>query len=175
MRIAYLECFSGISGDMFLGALIDAGVSPKLLEKTVSALDLRAKLEISKVVRSGVSATKVDVWVEGEKDMPREQYWAKHDVAHPHSHAHGHSHDDAHESDDHPSSHGQPTEAGAPAAVARGGSAQPTHEHGHSHRGLPEIRKIIEAAAISDLAKKTAILIFETLGAAEARVHNVPL
>ena len=36
MRIAYLDCFSGISGDMFLGALVDAGVSPKLLEDTVA-------------------------------------------------------------------------------------------------------------------------------------------
>ena len=48
MRIAYLECFSGISGDMFLGALIDAGVPPGLLESTVSALKVGAKLEISK-------------------------------------------------------------------------------------------------------------------------------
>ena len=63
MRIAYLECFSGISGDMFLGALVDAGVSPALLETAVRALDLGARLEISKVMRSGIAATKVDVWV----------------------------------------------------------------------------------------------------------------
>ncbi len=81
MRIAYLECFSGISGDMFLGALVDAGVSPKLLEDTVAALGVGAKLEISRVIRSGISATKVDVWVDGEKDMPREEYWAKQSVA----------------------------------------------------------------------------------------------
>src|ERR1700746_1467091 len=79
MRIAYLECFSGISGDMFLGALVDAGVSPRPLEDAVSALGLGAKLEISRVMRSGISATKVDVWVDGEKDMPREEYWAKQD------------------------------------------------------------------------------------------------
>ena len=68
MRTAYLECFSGISGDMFLGALVDAGVSPQLLERGTAALGVGAELEISRVTRSGISATKVDVWVEGEKD-----------------------------------------------------------------------------------------------------------
>ena len=77
MRIAYLECFSGISGDMFLGALVDAGVPPRLLEVTVAALDVGARLAISRVVRSGISATKVDVYVGNEKDLPREEYWAQ--------------------------------------------------------------------------------------------------
>jgi uncharacterized protein (DUF111 family) len=63
MRIAYLDCFSGISGDMFLAALIDAGVSSKLLEETVAALNIGATLEISKVNRSGIAATKVVVIV----------------------------------------------------------------------------------------------------------------
>ena len=175
MRIAYLECFSGISGDMFLGALIAAGVAPELLEDTVRALGLGAKLEISKVVRSGISATKVDVWVEGEKDMPREEYWAKHDVVHPHSHAHAHSHDEAHQSADHGPSHGQPRQAGAPTTIAPGQPAPAAHEHQHPHRGLAEIRKIIGAAAISDGAKMIAISIFEALGAAEAKIHDVPV
>jgi uncharacterized protein (TIGR00299 family) protein len=61
MRIAYLDCFSGISGDMFLGALVDAGVSPRLLEDTVTALDLGASLEISRMQRGGIAATKVNV------------------------------------------------------------------------------------------------------------------
>jgi uncharacterized protein (TIGR00299 family) protein len=61
MRIAYLDCFSGISGDMFLGALVDAGVSPRLLEDTVTALDLGASMEISRVQRGGIAATKVNV------------------------------------------------------------------------------------------------------------------
>ena len=71
MRIAYLDCFSGMSGDMFLGALVDAGVSAALLEETVAALNLGAKLEISKVNRSGITATKIDVLVHGEKELPR--------------------------------------------------------------------------------------------------------
>jgi len=168
MRIAYLECFSGISGDMFLGALVDAGVPPRLLEETVAALGVGAKLEISRVVRSGISATKVDVWVDGEKDMPREEFWAKRDAAralspakadhdHQHPHRHGHSHqEDAEQS-----------RAKAPAPHE--------HEHVHPHRGLTEIRKIISAAAISESAKETAIRIFEALGAAEAKIHSVPV
>ena len=82
MRIAYLECFSGISGDMFLGALVDAGVPARVLEETVAALGVGAQLEISRVVRSGISATKVDVWVDGEKDLPREEYWEREEHAH---------------------------------------------------------------------------------------------
>ena len=58
---------------MFMGALIDAGVPPQTLEQTVAALNVGARLEISRVVRSGISATKVDVWVDGEKDLPREE------------------------------------------------------------------------------------------------------
>src|SRR3981189_2701999 len=93
MRISYLDCFSGISGDMFLGALVDAGVSPKLLEDTVAALDVGARLEISRVVRGGVAATKVDVYAHGEKDLPREVFWERQE----HGHSGGHSHPHAHE------------------------------------------------------------------------------
>jgi uncharacterized protein (TIGR00299 family) protein len=89
MRIAYLECFSGMSGDMFLGALVDAGIPPQVLEATVAALGVGARLEVSRVVRSGISATKVDVWVGGEKDTPREQYWERHQHSHEDSHGRG--------------------------------------------------------------------------------------
>jgi uncharacterized protein (TIGR00299 family) protein len=61
MRIAYLDCFSGISGDMFLGALVDAGVPLSLLEQTTAALNIGARLEYRKVVRGGITGTKVDV------------------------------------------------------------------------------------------------------------------
>jgi len=159
MRIAYLECFSGISGDMFLGALVDAGVSAELLEKTVAALGVGAKIEISKVMRSGISATKVDVWVDGEKDMPREEYWAKQETEHAHSHAHAQEH--APHSHNHSHGHGD--------------SVKHRHEHSHVHRGLTEIRTIITKASIPESAKATAIRIFQALGAAEAKIHNVPI
>jgi hypothetical protein len=82
MRIAYLDCFSGISGDMFLGALVDAGVPADVLRQTVGELNVGAKLEVSRVVRAGISATKVDVLVGGKKDRPRK------------SHDHHHHHHD---------------------------------------------------------------------------------
>ena len=77
MRIAYLDCFSGISGDMFLGALVDAGVPAQLLEQTVAALNIEARLQIARVQRNGISATKVDVFSHGEKDLPREECWER--------------------------------------------------------------------------------------------------
>jgi uncharacterized protein (TIGR00299 family) protein len=171
MRIAYLECFSGISGDMFLGALVDAGVSPQLLEQTVAALNLGAKLEISRVVRGGISATKVDVWVDGEKDMPREEYWAKQHGEHLRANDHTQAQDHSHEhSDRHSHGHGESHSQTA----SRAGTPAP-HPHSHAHRGLAEIRKLISASSVPESAKNTATSIFEALGAAEAKIHNVPV
>ena len=173
MRIAYLDCFSGMSGDMFLGALIDAGVPPRLLEETVAALGLGARLQISRVVRSGISATKVDVWVDGEKDLPREQYWAKQDVArapspaeskHEHGHLYHHERDHAHDHTHEYVVEHEHSRAGAPAP----------HTHRHARR-LSEIREIISKAAVSDTSKKTAIATFEALGAAEAKIHDTSI
>jgi pyridinium-3,5-bisthiocarboxylic acid mononucleotide nickel chelatase len=153
MRVAYLECFSGMSGDMFLGALVDAGVPARVLEETVAALGVGAKLEISRVVRSGISATKVDVYADGEKDLPREEHGERQEQ-HQHSHEHGeHSH-----------SHAGETRTGVSAP----------HEHSHG-RGLTEIRELISAAPISESAKKNAIAIFEALGRAEAKIHNTSI
>ncbi len=152
MRIAYLDCFSGISGDMFLGALVDAGVSPKLLEDTVAALDIGARLEISRVQRGGISATKIDVYANGEKDLPREVFWKQHDHAHEHEHP-------------------QVWRRGS-APPRTGQSPVPTQDHHVHGRNLTEIREIIEKAAISGTAKATAIRIFEALGEAEAEIHN---
>ncbi len=155
MRIAYIDAFSGISGDMFLAALLDAGVPPRLLEETVAALNVGARLEVRHVDRSGISATKVDVWAGDEKDLPREEYWKnKEDLdkvartpsrGHTHDHGHEHHHDHEHSHD---------------------------RDHDHPHRGLKEIREIIAQAKISETAKARALAIFEALADAEAKVHN---
>ncbi len=171
MRIAYLECFSGISGDMFLGALIDAGVSPEVFHQTVKALGVDARLEVSRVDRSGISATKVDVIAAGEKELPREEFWSDQGFAqHEHSHSHSHAHDHAH-SHDHPHEH-HASKQEHEHSHSHEHSSAPDHNHKHPHRGLKEIRQIIGQAALSSSVKDRAIRIFEALGAAEARVHN---
>jgi pyridinium-3,5-bisthiocarboxylic acid mononucleotide nickel chelatase len=168
MRIAYLDCFSGMSGDMFLGALIDAGVPAKLFEDTVAALNIGARLEISRVSRSGIAAAKVDVFVHGEKELPREVFaeqqsrTQRHEPEH-HVHKHGPEHVELREHNYLQSGH-EATRAGA--------SAAHQHEHG---RGLKEICEIVRNAGISDGAKRTAVAIFEALGAAEGKIHNTDI
>jgi uncharacterized protein (TIGR00299 family) protein len=160
MRIAYLDCFSGISGDMFLGALIDAGVSPKLFEDTVAALNVGARLETTKVVRGGILATKVDVYVNGEKDLPREVFLEQGQHKLDHSHDHMHTHDRPH-APNHSHAH-----------EAHSHDKREVHTHG---RSLTEIRSTIEQAAIIPAAKATAIRIFEVLGEAEAEIHHTSI
>jgi uncharacterized protein (TIGR00299 family) protein len=193
MRIAYLECFSGISGDMFLGALLDAGVPPEVFTRAVEALGVDARLEISRVDRSGISATKVDVIAAGEKELPREEFWEKavsnqHSALSParpssveHLHGHGAAESHSHEHSQTPPRAAVPHEHGHDHLHEHGHSHDHghQHEHGpkhtHSHRGLKEIRQIIQAAGISQSAKDRAIRIFEALGAAEAKVHNTDI
>jgi uncharacterized protein (TIGR00299 family) protein len=84
MRTGYLECFSGISGDMLLGALVDAGVPFACLEETTAALNVGARLEMRKVSRGGLAAIKVDVLT---PDTPA----AEHEHSH-HTHTQTHTH-----------------------------------------------------------------------------------
>ena len=151
MRIGYLECFSGISGDMFLGSLVDAGVPMSVLEKTTAALNVGARLHASRVMRGGIAATKVDV-LTGDA-LAEAHHSHKHDHAHEHDHEHGHSHSHEH---GHEHSH------------------EHTHEHAE-HRSLKTILGVIAAAPLSDAVKARATRAFHLLGEAEARIHGIPL
>jgi uncharacterized protein (TIGR00299 family) protein len=160
MRIAYLDCFSGISGDMFLGALLDAGVPFELFEQTVAGLNVGATLELSRVNRAGISASKLDVIVGGERDLPREEFWEKTKAG-----ARGWG----------PGT-GEPRENGShePGDTHEYSSVATAERHHHAPaRGISEILTIIAAAAISERAKQTANETFLALATAEAKVHNI--
>ncbi len=110
MRIGYLECFAGISGDMLLGALVGAGVSPELLVDTAKSLNLGATLSFESVDRSGISARKARVLVNGhEADAP---------CGRPHTHDHDHHHHEGEHAHDH---------------------AGHTHQHGRNLPAIREI------------------------------------
>jgi uncharacterized protein (TIGR00299 family) protein len=162
MRIGYLECFSGISGDMLLGALVDAGVPFAVLEEAAAALNVGACLQMRKVSRAGLAATKVDVIAPDESTHTHEELGAP-SIPRPHAEwVGGHESKPAHDHAEH--SH-QPHATAAP------------HEH-HTHtahRPLSTILQIIRSAALSDTAKDRSIRAFQLLGEAEAAIHSIPI
>jgi hypothetical protein len=159
MRIGYLECFSGISGDMLLGALVDAGVPLACLEQAAAALHVDAHLKVRKVTRGGISATKVDVLTPDHPAHEPDNSHSKPEAEHSHEpHVHeAHMHE----------SHGQ----GAHSHSAHSHSA---HTHA-SHRPLSTILAIIRAAPLSETVKSRSIRAFQLLGEAEAAIHSMPL
>ena len=95
MRIGYLECFAGISGDMLMGALVDAGAPIEVLQKTATSLGLGAELHLSRVNRSGIQSAKIDVMVEGKLHEPAAPTGPA-DHVHDHHHHHHHHHEHHH-------------------------------------------------------------------------------
>jgi len=163
MKVAYLECFAGIAGDMFLGALVDAGVDPAMLQMTADSLALGVTLEFRKVDRSGIQSTKARVLLHGvDADAPATSHNHHHDRHNDgHSHAHTHTHVDEH-----------------------GVAHTHTHEHSHAHaeqkphvhgRSLSAIRELIQGASLTARARRIALEAFARLGAAEAKIHGVPV
>lgn len=142
----YLECYSGISGDMTVGMLLDLGASQERLEEQLKSLPVEGyTVQISRVKKSGLDACDfhviLDEWHENHDHDTEYLYAHKRD-----GHIHGDNH---HMQED-------------------GG-----HTHRHEHRGMSEIQDIINHSGISERAKKTASDIFMILAEAEAKAHGV--
>ena len=68
MRIAHFDCFSGISGDMVLGALLDAGIPVESIRSALDSLQLPIQLEVERVKRCGFAATKATIQAQDQED-----------------------------------------------------------------------------------------------------------
>jgi hypothetical protein len=155
MRLAYLECFAGAAGDMFLGALLDAGVPSAVLEDAVRALNIGASLRIEKEDRGGITATRVHVLDHGLVADAGES--THRELPHQHEHSHSHAPKTQHL---HKSGHHH----------------HEAHNHEHEHgRSLRQIRALISEAPLDSRVQQLSLHTFELLGAAEAKIHDVPV
>lgn len=191
-KLLYLECESGISGDMTVAALLDLGADQEVLERALKSLPAGGfRTVISRVKKSGLDMCDFDVVLDEryenhDHDM---EYLHGHDYSHEagDGHVHGHHHEEAdvhahghhQEEADVLHAHGYHHEE-ADVLHAHGhhhDEAEPHHHEGghvHGHRGLPEILHIIAHADLTERAKATAEKIFRILAEAEAKAHGVP-
>lgn len=160
--ILYLECLSGISGDMTVAALLDLGADEEVLRRALSSLPLDGfSVEIKRVVKSGLDVCDFNVVLDEahenhDHDMEYLYGSGEHDHG-PDGHGeHGHR---EHVHEEH--GHGEHIHK------------EHSHHH-HEHRGLKEILHIIDHAEITDRAKETACRIFRILAEAESAAHGVP-
>jgi uncharacterized protein (TIGR00299 family) protein len=150
-RVLYFDCFSGISGDMALGALLDAGLPLDDLKQALGSLAVSGyHIHTDRVLRAGVSATKLVVHEHEPHPSPDHAHAAQS----PHDHASHHSHDHDH------------------------GPLHP-HDHDrqshHPHRSLPEIFTLIDTSALSSAGRDRAKGLFQRLAEAEAAIHQMPV
>lgn len=148
MRVLFLDCFSGISGDMTVGALVDLGVKPSTFEWELAKLDIgdfhmhfeRKQQQHIEGIKFGIHEGSTHTH---EQDEPEHHHHHEH---HDHGHEHEHSHGDCH-----------------------------GHEHKHTHgRSHAEIRELITKSDLSAFVKKHAMGIFQRIAAAEGKIHGVP-
>ena len=150
MSMLYLDLFSGISGDMFLGALLDLGVSFESLERELAKLRLKEyHLHAGPQKKALIAGTKFDVHLASE---------------HSHDREHHHHHDDHHE-------HGGADHGHSHEAVAHGHDSAADHAHSHS-RNFGQIRHLIDESPYSPWVKAKAIAIFQRIADAEGKIHG---
>jgi uncharacterized protein (TIGR00299 family) protein len=145
MKTLYLDLFSGISGDMFIGALVDLGVDAAKLEEELRKLELEGyHLHFTRSHKGTIAGTKFDVHLAREHD---------HQGGHTHDHDHDHDHspDEAHHHHHHP------------------------HSSSHDHeRTFSQIKQLILASQLSSWVKEKSVAVFQRVAAAEGKIHGLP-
>lgn len=169
-KTLYLECYSGISGDMTVAALLDLGADREVLEKTLGSLGVDGfRTEITRVKKSGLDACDFAVIL----DEAHENH--DHDMEYLHGHLyerHGHDHGEHHEHSH--SEHNEHHHGAKHHHAHEHRHGEEPHAHHHEHRGMKEIREILLSSSMTDRAREIALSVFEILAAAEAKAHGVP-
>jgi uncharacterized protein (TIGR00299 family) protein len=162
MKTIYLDIFSGISGDMFLGAMLDLGVDLHALEHELEKLriDDDFHLHAGRASRSQIEGVKFDVHLTHEHQHSHEHVHAD-GTHHAHAHSHGHSHSHGHDAHDQSHSHG-----------AHDHSDEHQHEHEHA-RSFSEIKKLISRSTLSKWVKEKSLAVFQRIATAEGRIHGM--
>jgi pyridinium-3,5-bisthiocarboxylic acid mononucleotide nickel chelatase len=144
-KTAYFDCFSGASGDMILGALLDAGLPDRAVRDALGSLAIEyGEVSSARVLRSGISATKFSVGVRDRQAVAPAVH------AHPPDHHRYEHYTHAHVHGSGPSPH-------------------------HDHHSLTDIARYIERSALSREGKDRAVHLFRRLAEAEAAIHDMPV
>ena len=159
-KTLYLECESGISGDMTVAALLDLGADQQVLKRALASLPVQGfDIRISRVKKSGLDACDFDVVLDKEHENH------DHDMEYLHGHTHAHNHGTEH-------MHGHDVHNHDAEYIHEHHGADDMHEH--EHRSFADILQIIESSSLTERAKKTSADIFSVLADAEAKAHGVP-
>ncbi|MDO6450982.1 LarC family nickel insertion protein [Oceanobacillus profundus] len=199
MKILYFDCFSGISGDMTISSLVDAGGDPIHLESELKKLGMEDEYQLkwNKVVKNGITSTKFDVVLLNEEGHHHHHDHGHNEEGHHHHHGHGHNeeghhhhhghghneeghhhhHDHGHneEGHHHHHDHGHNEEDHHHHADDHGHHHSHEHHHAHDHRSYKDIVNLIKGAEFSETVEETALKIFRKIGEAEGRIHGMPL
>ena len=156
MRIAWIDCSAGASGDMLLGAFLDAGADVTVVNAAVAAVDPSLSVTVEHTLRHQIAATKASVQVNG---TPHPENFP--DADHGHGHGHGHGHAPA-------------AEPGAGHGHEHDGDAGSGGGHGHPPtRAWADVRRLLEEADLTDAVRARALDTFARLARAEASAHGV--
>ena len=155
-KTLFLECRSGISGDMTVAALLDLGASAEKLDAVFKSLNVEGlSYEIGRRKSCGIEGCSFDVLLEEHGHDHHHDHDHCHDHHHhDHCHEHHHDHDHCHDHD-HEHHH--------------------EHHHHHEHRNFADVCAVINKGTMSDRARSLAKKIFAIIADAESCAHGIPV